>query len=228
MFQSLRLENLLEAALRFVENHPVHDLNLGYRQAIWAAFGLPLKLESNHNIGYLKRIKLALITARKVLPIWDAKFPKYKLPHEALKITEGSLIGKYNFKATEKYLHQAWTAIENLASEPEFQDDDTQRAIAAGTSAVRTVSTVLYDEKFDYNNICYENLDEDLDSFLVDTSFWAAISYAGPTWQPNVSEHKKRLEFWIWWLKEAVPIAWKEGQNSGVRNEQGDSSRFDR
>lgn len=207
MYHSRSLKKTLTTALQAVENHPHHDLNLGYRQAIWAVFDFFEASERHQNIGHFKRIKLAIMTAHKVLPLWESKFSNDKLPHETLKVAETVLIGEYHFETTEKYLQQAWNNIENLASEPNFQDDCTQRAIAAGTSAVKAVSTALYDESFDVNNINYQNSDEDLDSFQVDSSFWAATSYAGPIWDSSASEPKKRLEFWHWWLKEAVPMA---------------------
>jgi hypothetical protein len=60
----------------------------------------------------------------------------------------------------------------------------------------------------------YEEIDEeadaDIDPWSSDTARWAVNSYAGGGSDED-SNLAKRKEFWEWWLREAIPAAWKAG-----------------
>ncbi|OKH47040.1 hypothetical protein NIES2101_24295 [Calothrix sp. HK-06] len=75
MLVSTNLDQITAQALTAVYNHPQHDLNLGYRQAIWATYG------STNNSGHTKRTTLAILIARSVLRIWSNVWHDDSTPH---------------------------------------------------------------------------------------------------------------------------------------------------
>lgn len=94
----------------------------------------------------------------------------------------------------DNYLETFHFAIfeKRVVGEPAHQIYENQCSIAAGISAVKTLSTGLYDEQFDPNNINYDFTDDGVDSYTVNSSFWAAVAYAGLTWEAD-SDAAKRL-----------------------------------
>ncbi|NJK69604.1 MAG: hypothetical protein HC941_26540 [Microcoleus sp. SU_5_3] len=91
------LEKLIADALSSVHHHPQHDLNLGYRQAIWAA------LEAdNDNLGHQRRAFLANLTVRHVLPIWHQTFPQDDRPQHILIEAEQVIAGTINKEVAQK------------------------------------------------------------------------------------------------------------------------------
>lgn len=201
MLVSTNLDQITAQAITAVYSHPQHDLNLGYRQAIWAAYG------SANNYGHKKRAILAILTAKSVLPIWNNVWHDDSTPHQILNTAEQVLNGTLNNQIARNYRDEVWTIFENKASEQEFQSLEYQKPINAGLAAIAALNTALYDEEFDPDNIDYNLTDADMDAYETDSSFWAAAAYAnGPIWEP-MSNANKRLEFWDWWLTTAVPKA---------------------
>lgn len=189
------LDEIIEKALTSVRSHPRHDLELGYRQAIWAA------LESspgNGDVGRKRRLLLAILSAKHVLPLWEKLRPDDNLPHRCLAKAEQSLFDR--IEALEDDYMAAIQIIDDLEYEP---------VIAAGHCAVETLSTTLWDERFDPTNIDYSLTNEDLDPDYDDPALIASYAYAnGSIWEESSNDHK-RLEFWEWWLTEAVLKAWQ-------------------
>ena len=209
MLISTALDRNIEKALAAVRNHPQHDLNLGYRQGIWAAFGSKDDSKTSDNSGHKRRATLAILVARYVLPIWDAIWSDDDTPHRLITTAEQVLNRTIDVKTARYYRDEVWTKLENLASEPEHQKPEYQKAINAGFAAINALSSALYDEEFDPDNINYNLTDADVDSYESDSSFWAAAAYSnGSIWEPN-SDTTKRRKFWEWWLTEAVPKAWQ-------------------
>lgn len=93
------LQKLILDALSSVHLHPSHDLNLGYRHAIWATFG------DNEN-GHRRRAILALKTVRYVLPIWNKKFPYDDRPEYILNLAEKMLAGTISVEVAASTPHK--------------------------------------------------------------------------------------------------------------------------
>jgi len=194
------LDQITEQALTAARNHPQHDLNLGYRQAIWAA--LSLENES----GHLRRTTLAILASQYVLPIWNSVCQD-NTPTRVLTVAEQVLNGTLDIQLARTYKNEVWTRLENKASTPEHQSLEQQKLINVELSALAALNSALYDEEFDLNNLNYDLTDADVDAYESDSSFWAASAYAdGPIWE-QTSSATKRLEFWEWWLTTAVSEA---------------------
>ncbi|MEC4816043.1 MAG: Imm5 family immunity protein [Scytonema sp. PMC 1069.18] len=191
-----QLQNLIQEANKSLYRHPQHDLNLGYRHAIWAAFG---------ENGHLRRTALALSTVRHVLPIWNQQFSNDDKPQQVLTLAEKVISGDVSKALAEKESKQLWREIQQLGY------DDSGIAFSVGCAAVASLDTAIFDENFDADEIDF-NLTDEQDTEGNDTAFFAACAYAnGPVWETisGKSDSAKRLEFWSWWLNIAVPNAWE-------------------
>jgi Immunity protein Imm5 len=191
-----QLQGLIENALESVYHHPQHDLNLGYRHAIWAVFG---------DNGHIKRTALALSTVRHVLPIWNRRFPHDDRVEIILALAEKVASGDVSQAFAEKESQKFWREMQQLGYE------DSGMAFTVGCAAVTALDSAIFDENFDQDEIDF-NLTDNRDIEGNDTAFFAACVYAnGAVWE-TVSgkvDSGKRLEFWSWWLNIAVPNAWE-------------------
>jgi len=196
------LRRITKDALVAVRRHPKHDLNLGYRCAIWAALGLSTSKAMNKS-GHKRRTILAMLTVKRVLPIWDRAFPNDKTPHRILNKVEQILKGTANVQIAARDVDRYWTFMDNLAYKT-----DNNKSVMVGYSAVKALTTALWDIQFDFKNVDYNLTDADIDPYDNDAAFAAAIAYAnGSIWEPK-ADASKRQEFWEWWLTEAVSEAW--------------------
>lgn len=203
------LRNVIQEALEFVDCDAHHDLNLGYRHAIWLTFGPRMKVPGTpFNLGHMRRASLAILTAHQVLQIWEAVWPEDNLPSSLLEIAREVIKGKVSVESAKTFRRTAWAKLEQLASNPEYQEAKYQRSTSAGLSAECALKTVLEDEVFEATHIDYSLTDLDQDAYEHDASFWAATAYSGPIWEVD-SDSSRRREFWVWWLNEAVSQAWE-------------------
>jgi hypothetical protein len=109
-----------------------------------------------------------------------------------------------------KDFHSAWQRKNRFWGELEslLYKGEHFASIYVGFAAANTVTTALNDERFHPLNIEDHLLDDDLDPYQWDASFYAAGAYAGGfTWEEGSSVVRRR-EFWEWYLDEAVPLAW--------------------
>lgn len=201
------LQQKIEKAKVALHRHPQLDLNLGYRQAIWKALDFNGELESI-KLGHKRRTLLAIITASRVLDTWENIWWQDDTPHCLLGAARLLLAQKIEPSQARAYRNEMWAKLENIASDPDYQGFEYQKAIAAGLSAISALSTALDDEAFDRERIDEDLTDADTDAYESDSSFWAAIAYAGATWEAN-GDRNQRREFWQWWLTEAINNAWR-------------------
>jgi Immunity protein Imm5 len=190
-----KLQNLIQEALESVYRHPQHDLNLGYRHAIWAVFG---------DNGHLRRTALAISTVRHVFPIWNQKFINDDRPQQVLMLAEKVISGDVSKAFAEKESQKFWREMQQLGY------DDSGMAFTVGCAAVASLDTAIFDENFDPDEIDF-NLTDNRDTEGNDAAFFAACAYAnGAVWETisGKSDSAKRLEFWLWWLNVAVLSAW--------------------
>jgi Immunity protein Imm5 len=191
-----KLQNLIQEALESVYRHPQHDLNLGYRHAIWAAFG---------DNGHKRRTALAISTVRHVLPIWNQKFRNDDRPQQVLTLAQKVISGDIDSSFAEKYGQNIWREMQQLGYE------DLGIAFTVGCAAVASLDTAIRDENFDPSEIDF-SLTDNRDIEGNDAAFFAACAYAnGTVWEiiSGKSDSSKRLEFWSWWLNVAVENAWE-------------------
>jgi hypothetical protein len=162
-----KLQNLIQEALESVYRHPEHDLNLGYRHAIWAAFG-----DNSHH----RRTALAVLTVRHVLPIWYQKFSDDDRPQQILNLAEKVISGDVSRTFAQKYCQRFWREMQQLGY------NDSSMVFTVGCAAVASLDTAIFDENFDDCEIDL-NLRDNQDTEGNDTAFFAACTYAnGAVW----------------------------------------------
>ncbi|WP_375761688.1 Imm5 family immunity protein [Corallococcus exercitus] len=194
------LKSLLQRALESVRADPVHDLLLGMRRKIWMSLGRELGLGS----GYARRVALALATARHVLPLWELQYPQDRTPHWALDSAEEVCAGLLDKSEARALWQQAWDHMVELS----FSDEDS-RGAAAGFSAVQALRTCLENEVLPQSEVDEGLRDNQVDAEDMDASMFAAAACAGgPPWDAS-SDPARRLQFWEWWLSDAVFHAYR-------------------
>ena len=73
-------------------------------------------------------------------------------------------------------------------------------------AALVTLSTSLGYPCFGGQLITDKTIDGELDPWSSDAAKWASFAVAERPWVP-AADNQKRLEFWLWWLDEAIPAA---------------------
>jgi hypothetical protein len=192
------LTNAIGRAREALQHDEQSDLNLGYRHLIWSALG-PRDAEGRH-----RRARLAMLAARRVLPIWERFWPHDRSPHEALALAEKVLRGEPDAQAVRQQRDLAFAKMDSLSDH-----SANKIPVSAGYSAVQALSAALWDESFDPHKIDLNLTDDDVQPEEHDASYFAALASSnGPPWDPNSSAGKRR-QFWEWWLPDAVPGAWQ-------------------
>jgi hypothetical protein len=147
-----KLKNILNDALKAVENHSQHDLNWGYREAILVEMGPEDEYMSEAvTEGHKRRAVLAIMTARHVLSLWNKEFRNNKaelILAEAEQVLNRAIDLNKSLKNSLEY----WDEIHYLAA-------DSDITVCAGLSAVRVLDVALDDENFDPENIDYSKTD---------------------------------------------------------------------
>lgn len=204
-----QLAQRMREALEAVHRHPAHDLNLGHREAIWAALG-PREVGGT---GHKRRAVLALLAAGRVLPLWrDVQLPEEMVVWElqdadprrvltiALRVLDGAVDRAYAERATSS----VFNTLNALAAVP-----GNEVPHFVGLSADRALATALSDERFDPDALNLSLTDAARDAWTYDATYFAAGAAAdGPLTQPDTDAGKRRA-FWEWWLTQAVPAAWE-------------------
>ncbi len=180
------LSETQKLALQAVESDPNKHLRLGWRQKIWA------------DLNARQRTALAVIGVRHVLPLWRQRYPDSDIPDVALSTIDAS--------EQAEIFDELWGAVVHLSVEQPFPE------VAVGFAAVQALSTAMYDESFDAEDLDSDREDgDDPESF--DSAYYASIAAAhGQPGAPG-SDPQLRLEFWKWWLTDAVEAAKNAGDN---------------
>ncbi|HEX2910496.1 MAG TPA: hypothetical protein VH186_06775 [Chloroflexia bacterium] len=172
---------------------------------------------------------LAIKTADFVLPIWTELVPGDDLVPRIFEIAKGLLNGSLSKEETAKDRNLFYLA----SGSEEYIVGIPQRA-----RAVKEVVTLVLKIIFDINPITSELVEQMARGFTDETMIElgttevatpAVLAYSGfdlgfsltEDTEDMVSpenidtfEPEKRLEFWKWWLTEAIPQAWELAQQS--------------
>lgn len=199
------LERIIEESLEAVNNHPKHDLNLGYRYLVWTTFGPHKKIDTDLKLlGFIRRVNLAVLSTRHVMHIWESVWSEDKSPHTLLDKTQMVLSGSLLENDAWKIRNQYWDNYVEI----NIQEKEHQSTLCVGFSAVQALTAALQDEIFDPAHVDKQLTDTDIDADQMDSSFFSSVAYSGGAiWEPG-SSTEKRKEFWNWWLREAVIAAW--------------------
>jgi hypothetical protein len=164
-----------------------------------------LQEELKHRFGPEKGdlIWLALenISAHKVEPIWEERFPSETAPIDLLRNADSGLVNVENAEALKKLLPKIKTFLDDKL----VLGVDCFRAVYTGFACWVAAGNVAYGP----SDIIDEGDSElEIDPEFWHASFYASLAYAGgAVWETGVGDSDKRREFWTWFVCEAVPEA---------------------
>jgi hypothetical protein len=123
------------------------------------------------------RAWLAILTARKVLPVWEEELPGDDLAQRILEVSEGMLAGKLTNLETQYERGSLQRAVGN--SEQFIESDRARAALLAAYSALKAVLGYSPFEKLSRKQIEHGFPDEKVADIWGDTAGLAVLAYSG-------------------------------------------------
>jgi hypothetical protein len=178
---------LIKEGWTVVLNDGTHVLPYSFRFRLWDLMGPRRNIGEQPSKPHTQRTRLAMACAAKVLKIWDQHWPHNSTAHNALQIAEQALADPIH---PEPYLDSMQHCIMEVEQ-------------AMGQSAVEALYVAIHDESHLEDS---EN-EGDLQTGgpFSDAAANAVVAYANGTIRHPDSNPQRRLEFWRWYLSEAIP-----------------------
>jgi hypothetical protein len=219
------ISRIIETAEKDVHADNHHHLSYKRRKEIYDAF-----LESSDDVAGKAMRWLAVITAQKVLPLFQKEYPDDALPEELITTAISILHGEGNETTVDDIQEQGYLA--SGASWGYDEEEISWNADLAGRSAYHALMEarglkplenmdMIYEigvvgmpsgkwiEKFPEPKGADQFTDENLCEFPnCDTAGIAAVAFSCQPGGP-VCDKSKLKQYWIWWLTEAIPKAWE-------------------
>lgn len=218
------IDKQLQIALADVETHPEHWFLPIKRRALYNV----LDPDKSIPLHFLIRPWLDLYTSQYILPLWEPILhdPKnywkdyYHVPAQMVSFLEGILYGTIDKESVSDLVYH-WAEVQGLTGEmPESQFYNPWCVFKAGLKGLLYVFG--HDEFSETSSFSEETTQ--IDNTYGDAANFATIAYAGGEWQPDVPLYEeirvfgswnrdldivrdRRLQFWKWWLLEAIPKA---------------------
>ena len=204
----LELQALIDEALVTVRAHPLHWLDWQRRRALYVAFG-------DYSDSEVKRARgrLAILSAQKVYPIFHIAYPDDDLPERLLQAAVGLLNGTVTREVAARVEDHGYHGFGNDLY-------DEWNADRAGFSAYKAIKEVRgWQDPFKEKAIKrlpngkwvpFDDKEFAETAGAGDTAGVAALAFANGVEydDPDDPDPDKSLEFWEWWLTEAIPAAW--------------------
>jgi len=223
------IDKHLQIALAEVESRSDHWLLPINRRDLYKV------LDPNKSIPIHLQIRpwLDLYTSQYVLPLWEPIIhdPKkywedyFHVPSQTVSFLEEILHGSID-KESVSDLADHWAEVQGLTGE--MPSSEFYNAWCVYKAALKGLLYVLGDDAFNEAYNVSRKITQ-IDDTYGDTANFAVIAYAGGEWQPDEplyeemrvfgswntdldSVRAKRLQFWKWWLLEAIPWAREQTQ----------------
>lgn len=218
-----KLTTLVTAALAEMRANPSHRLPYQHRREIYGAF-------ENHQIGRDALGWLAVIAARRVLPIFQRAFPDDALPQQLLDTAVGVLRGQVDEETVEEMQELGYNAAGHVWGYDE--DEMPWNVDMAGGAAYHALKEARGQEPLQHLDKIFnlgvvdlasgemvaeypqpisgdQFADEELSQIgSSDVAAKAAVAFSCGVEGPHC-DPEKLCAFWTWWLKEAIPEAWE-------------------
>jgi hypothetical protein len=214
----MALDPLIQQALAAVRADEQHHLGPSLRRRIYTVLE---PIAETPSPVTPRRGRLGVLAARRALPVWEFITPLDddlhwehnidRLPHKFLTLAENLLVGTGDIQAARTIAGDEWYFTGNIRGmllegrkyqTPHFHNASyaLYAALLAlnetlGTDALRSLS-----DEVDW----HEN---DVDDYELDAAGAAMRAVSGV----DMPDPQKRLEYWEWWLTEAVPSAYSGG-----------------
>jgi hypothetical protein len=219
-------QSLLDVALDEMRTDPQHRLSPQRRRQIYGALARSADPAVQQAQGWL-----AVLVAKRVLPLFERQFPDDDLPREILDTTVGVLQGSVNDARAAEVEDEGYHASGNAWGYDEVDEITWPAALAADASYhalkeargfqplahlghYHTVGVVTSPSQED---VVFTQepepirgntwLDEDICT-VNDTDTAAAAAVASSCREDGpVCDPAKLRVFWTWWLQDAIPMA---------------------
>jgi hypothetical protein len=196
------LDRSVQIALVSVRNHESHALTPYHRNAIYKAIGSLASRKSGRVRSFL-----AIIAAQRALPSWHRTRPNDTRVEQLIDLAITQVRRAVADDPAIEKAAEAWNWLLNdYGDRTEELALDAEFAMAASLEAV-WIS--LGSDRFLDVTIDETTTDADLDPWCSDAAMYAAVALSGPVWEED-SSTEQRLEYWEWWLLEAIPNAYRE------------------
>ena len=205
----MTLRNKLNQASQILHSNNEYQIKPITRLNIYAAFA-----EFENKLAKIWLTRLEILTAKRVLPLWQEALPNIQLPEQVLDLAEQVLDGFLDFETAcnANILDELYQLLGG-----DLEDEVPATVEFAGESAYcafvnirhQPFQDLLVDEKLTDDKF-YSQLGGDAASSAVKA--FAGVVIDG--YWVKKSDPQKRLEFWEWWLTEAIPQAWELAQSS--------------
>jgi hypothetical protein len=188
-----------------VSSDPKHQLSFRTRRELLRVLG-PQRLDAKgYGVelvsGKRRRVSLALRVARRVAPFWVTDFGTPALD-VVLDTVERYLTGAAAISEVRRRTDSLQGALLN---DPQGKD----RAYLAGRATAAAGWVAVGDEVLSVEaGVTPEELDDPQDPDQWDPAFFAAGAWAGGMPWMAAFVPDRYLEFWTWYLDDAVPAAW--------------------
>ena len=138
---------------------------------------------------------LEIASARKVLPIWSARYPASRIT-TLLEETERCLSSHANRGTVDRLAEDFQVALLDQMAEVGLTDL-VFAPIYAGWAALQAARSI--------SGVQVVKPEEELDPEDMSASFHASLAWAGSAaWERVEGSSVRRAEFWTWWLDEAA------------------------
>jgi hypothetical protein len=235
--------NLIKEYTALVETRKFHDLNPYEWFSLYLSFGPSLRKKlAGYQSKYLilspadKTVAwLGILCARKVLPIWEeiASQPLKECgeqesynPVEMLETAEQVLNGEIDeYEAQHVRLahrfYYGTLGLENVTTAEVFHVINAAYK-ALGATIIGWNQTELYIWGVAKPSVVNDFVVPAVRAYswkdLNPPGVWAKLAFnhndPSVNYQPLKNDLNKRLDFWQWWLTEAIPQAWELGHQS--------------
>lgn len=170
-------------------------------------FGPALPQQPNREvlqIGNWRRFRLGVLTVEAVMPFWLRSFPNESLPADCIDVAK-KLMGGATVEIDQiEQIRGEWLVH---CDELVYENQDKQNDALVGYAALQILRIALWDNLYS-DSLSEAATDDEVDPEDTDYAFSAAACWAGGTIWDGSSSPDRRLDFWRWWLTEAVPSAW--------------------
>jgi hypothetical protein len=186
------------------------------------------------SVADLALAHLAILSVQKVLPIWEKEWVRiYKEDPETTNITVILLETAKAVLARTMNPNEAFILASNShATVGSLEWDLSYNAYCASASSEEALAMVLiglWQINSQIQGKRFININDDETNTSFDFAAWAAKAWSAIDENPpggwavlvgykglvNIKfDKQKRLEFWEWWLTEAIPQAWDLAQHT--------------
>jgi hypothetical protein len=188
---------IIKDAYASVIADPQHVLAWEHRLRLWRYMG-PRRIPAEPpSVAHERRTRLAVECVQKVLPVWSTYWPGNDAPLKALRAVPDALRDWANPDPYFAIMRDVMEQVEEAMA-------DVFWASRAGHSAAEALVVAIGDEQFKDEGEMDEG-DAQTDGPNQDAAGNAAVAFARGTTLHADSDPAARLEFWRWYLEEAVP-----------------------